>query len=156
MRRLSIFGLTCLLFASGWSPVLAAAFCPRGGGHDCCVAGPAEAEHAAAAAHHQGMEMNAEAPRPAHEGHEGASAAAFDHTSEDCTHCAAHSGGPKAPAVTFGVPGGLGTDAAFAAPQVYSFFSSTPPANELLVSSRPHGPPPGTAPRHLLINVFLI
>ena len=33
MRRLPIFGLLFLLFASGWSPVLAAACRPRGEGH---------------------------------------------------------------------------------------------------------------------------
>ncbi|HEX7316486.1 MAG TPA: hypothetical protein VF297_21465 [Pyrinomonadaceae bacterium] len=157
MRRLSIFGLICLLFASGWSPVLAAAFCPRARGHDCCATTAAGEEHKQAA-HHHGMEMGgAEMPSPEHarDGHDG-TAAAIDRKVEDCAHCAAHSGVPTAPAVTFGAPDSSGKEAASAPPQVHRFFIPASLATNLLVSSRPHGPPGVTTPRHVLINVFLI
>ncbi len=156
MRRLPIIVLTCLLFASGWSPVLAAAFCQRGEGHDCCAADSAEAGHAA---HHQGMQMGGgDTPRPAHaEGeHEGTSAAALNHPVKDCSHCAAHSGVPNAPAVTFGAPDSSGRDAATAPPQVRSYIFRALPSPNLLVSSRPHAPPTGASTRHVLLSVFLI
>ncbi|MBV8858944.1 MAG: hypothetical protein JOZ02_18575 [Acidobacteria bacterium] len=158
MRRLPIIVLTCLLSASGWSPVLAAAFCPRGKGHDCCASESAKDKHDHAA-HHEGMEMGgAEAPRPAHtnESHEGTSAAALDHPVKDCSHCAAHSGGPKTPAITFGVTMSSGSDAASAPPQVGQLLFRASPSPNLLVSSRPHAPPTGASPRHVLLSVFLI
>lgn len=158
MRRLPIIALTCLLFASGWSPVLAAAFCPRGGGHDCCASESSEARHDHTA-HHQGMEMGgAEAPRPSHanERHEGTSATALDHPVKDCAHCAAHSGGPKTPAVTFGVKESSGRDTVSAPPQARQLLFRASPAPNLLVSSRPHAPPTGASPRHVLLSVFLI
>ena len=158
MRRLPIIVLICLLFASGWSPALAAAFCSRGAEHDCCAPEPAEARHAQHA-HHEGMEMGGgEAPRPSHadEGHAGTSAAALDHPVKDCAHCAAHSGVPHAPAVTFGAPDSSGRDAATAPPQVRSYIFGSSPSPNLLVSSRPHAPPTGASPRHILLNVFLI
>jgi hypothetical protein len=158
MRRLPIIVLTCLLFASGWSPVLAAAFCPRRGGHECCASESAEARHDQHA-HHQGMEMggaDAAQPAPADEGHAGTSAAALDHQVKDCAHCAAHSGVPHAPAVTFGATGSEGRDAATAPPQVRVYLFRASPSPNLLVSSRPHAPPVSASPRHLLLSVFLI
>lgn len=158
MRRLPIFGLLFLLFASGWSPVLAAAFCPRAQGHDCCVTTAASEEHQQAA-HHHAMEMGGtEMPGPAlaHDAHDGTTAA-IDRKVKDCAHCVAHSGGPAAPAVTFSVPdSSSGRDAACAPSQVHKFFVPASPATNLLVSSRPHGPPGITTPRHVLISVFLI
>jgi hypothetical protein len=155
MRRLPIIVLTCLLFASGWSPVLAAAFCPRGEGHDCCAADSAEAGHSRAA-HHRGMQMGAEAPRRADDGHAGISAAALDRPFKDCAHCAAHSGSPKAPAITVGAPDNSGRDAASAPPPARGYLFRASPSPKLLVSSRPHAPPSGASPRHVLLSVFLI
>jgi hypothetical protein len=157
MRRLPIFVLICLLFASGWSPVLAAAFCPRAEGHDCCAAESAGVRHDMPA-HHQGADMDGmEAMRPAHAhgGHAGW-AAALDRQIKDCAHCVAHSGGTNVPAVTFSVPGNSGKDAASAPPQVQRFFFPASLSQNRLISSRPHGPPVEKSPRHLLINVFLI
>jgi hypothetical protein len=158
MRRLSIIVLTCLLFASGWSPVLAAAFCTRGEGHDCCAPESAKDMHDLAA-HHEGMEMGgAEAPRPSHtnEKREGTSATALDHPVKDCPHCAAHSGGSKTPAVAFGVAVSPGRDAVSAPPQARQLLFRASPSPHLLVSSRPHAPPAGASPRHVLLRVFLI
>ena len=158
MRRLPIIVLTCLLFASGWSPVLAAAFCTRGEGHDCCAPESAEAgndQHA----HHQGMGMGgADAAQPAHadEGHAGTSAVALDHPVKDCAHCLAHSDVPHAPAVTFGATGSEGRDAASTPPQVISYLFRASPSPSLLVSSRPHAPPVSASPRYVLLSVFLI
>ena len=155
MRRLPIFVLSCLLFTGGWSPVLASAFCPRAQGHDCCVTMAVGEEHKQAT-HHQGMEMGGtEMPSHAHDAHDG-TAAAIDQKVRDCAHCAAHSGGPTAPAVTFSVPDSSGRDAASAPPQVHRFFFPASLTTNLLVSSRPHGPPGFTTPRHVLISVFLI
>ncbi len=158
MRRLPIIVLTCLLFASGWSPVLAAAFCTRGEGHECCAPEQAEARHDRHA-HHQGMDMGgADAAQPAHadEGHAGTSAVALDHPVKDCAHCLTHSGVPHAPAVTFGAPDSSGRDAATAPPQVRQLLSRASASPNLLVSSRPHAPPTGASPRHVLLSVFLI
>jgi hypothetical protein len=158
MRRLPIIVLTCLLFASGWSPVLAAAFCPRMEGHDCCAPESAKAGHDYGT-HHDGMEMGgAEAPLPSHadESHEGTSATAFDHPVKDCAHCVMHSGGPRAPAVTFGAAGSEGRDAASAPPQARQLLFRASPSPNLLVSSRPHAPPVSASARHILISVFLI
>jgi hypothetical protein len=104
------------------------------------------------------MEMDAaESPRPSHadDGHT-TMAVALDKQVKECAHCVAHSGGPNAPAVSFGVPGNLGRDAANASPQVQRFFFPSLPTPRLLASSRPHGPPFVTAPLHVLISVFLI
>lgn len=157
MRRLLIFGLLFLLFASGWSPVLAAALCPRVQGHDCCVTMAAGEEHEQVI-HHHGMEMSGtEMPSPAYarDEHDN-TAVAIDQQVKDCAHCAAHSGAPTAPAVIFSVPDNPGRDATSAPSQVHRFFFPASLATNLRISSRPHGPPVETTPRHVLISVFLI
>jgi hypothetical protein len=158
MPRLLIIALLCLLFASGCSPILAATFCTRGQGHDCC-ARTAAAEGHEQTAHHHAMAMDGtESPRPSHadDGQAGTSAAALEHPIKDCAHCATHSRLPHAPAVTFGATRSEGSDAASPPPQVRSYLFRAAPSPNLLVSSRPHAPPTGTSPRHLLLSLFLL
>jgi hypothetical protein len=80
----------------------------------------------------------------------------FDQPTEPCPHCLSHSGMPNAPVSFVNVPDQSGKEAGFVPLPVSRFLVR--PAMSLSQSGLPreHAPPGMSAPRHILISVFLI
>lgn len=171
MRR-RIFVISLLLLAlslSGWSGVLAAAFCSHDAAkpsaatedHDCCLSKLDEkTEHCAAASPsssmHEAMTTNeTHAATLKTERVAKASEIALRQATHLCLHCASHKGLPTTFVVTR-EPEQKKRAANFAAPQALKplvpfvvFFAPT-------LAVRQNSPPVVTARRHLLLGVLVI
>jgi hypothetical protein len=170
-HRIFVIGLLLLALSwSGWSGVLAAAFCAHDGAqsstttedHDCCRAkldgptehcgavAPSSSTHEASAA--KQMHTAALKTEPAANS---ASEIALRQATQICFHCASNSGLPSSFVVPR-EPEQKKRAANFAAPQtlkpvipLVAFFARTPAARQ--------NAPPGIATRrHLLLGVFVI
>lgn len=161
MKRF-LLGITLLmLLVSGWSQVLAAAFCP----HVMMVQDCSPSRRAASHAHgtnssHEamqmdGMEMPAPATPVAADPTSSEIAHAFGQPVEDCSHCAGHSQLPTA-LFAVGTADQSSRNADVAAPPVTQLFAPPVPAFASLVTSRPHGPPGTSTSRLVLIGIFRI
>jgi hypothetical protein len=186
MKRFFPTSLALLLVMGSLGHVFAAALCPRMLGHDCCLArtssdlNPAQSHQ-----HMHGMSMDSmtdesmpmdgddmqdmvmdDADFPPVSSID--EAAQFSNSEElvptnkleapveSCTHCMSHSGVPNAPISSVSVADRSNKD-----------FGSVPlPVSRFLVRPsmtlariglpKEHAPPGGTAPRYILISVFLI
>ncbi len=186
MKRFFPASLALLLVMGSLGHMFAAAFCPRMLGHDCCLTKASSLPHASQSHQHMhGMVMSsmteesmpmdgddmqdmvmddADVPPPSNvckavqlfNSEEFAPTNRLELPNESCPHCMSHSGIPNAPISSVGV-----------ADQSNKDFGSVPlPVSRFLVRPsmtlvqiglpREHAPPGTSAPRHLLINVFLI
>ena len=193
MKRLFPTVLALLLVMASFGHVLAAAFCPRVLGRECCFAKTTHHTHsasstpvsqAAADMHMDGMPMDgmnmddmtmgdesmdhnamddmvidastANMSIPAPLGFvEEAVANTFGQPVGACAHCLGHSGIVNAPISSVSVPDQSNKDGSVPLP-VSRFL--TRPAKTLALIGLPgeHAPPGNSAPRHILISVFLI
>jgi hypothetical protein len=166
MRRFLLIASVLMLFVSGWGHVLAAALCPHvKAEHSCCPAQKQEAarhDHGLSASHEampmdgmEGMDMQTPATPVAETPTVGGDANSLGQPVEDCVHCMGHSQLPTPP-VAVGTADQSSRSAELAAPPATSLVTPPIPALTALVTSRPHGPPGASAPRHVLINIFRI
>jgi hypothetical protein len=186
MKRFFPTSLALLLVMGSLGHVFAAAFCPRMLGHDCCLTGGSrDPQPAQSHQHMHGMVMDSMTHQsmamdsgeaedmmmddagvpPSSSIVEATQLAASEELLptnklelpfEACTHCMSHSGVANAPISSVSV-----------ADQSNKDFGSVPlPVSRFLVRPamvfaqiglpREHAPPGTSAPRHILMNVFLI
>jgi hypothetical protein len=199
MKRLLLTSLALLLMLSSLGHVLAAAFCPRALGRECCFAKTANHTHrpssshvnlAAADLHANDMLMNGTSmdgmkmgdmamgdPSMDHNAvddlvidsatadmsiparlvfGEEAVANTFDHPVESCAHCLGHSGIVNAPISSVSVPDQSNKDLGSVPLPISRFLAQPAMTLAQIGLPREHAPPGSNAPRHILINVFLI
>ena len=199
MKRFFLTSLALLLVTASFGHVLAAVFCPRALGRQCCFAktahhahSPSSDEHKAAAdmrmdgmsmdgMNMAGMDMDGMAMGDTSMDHNAvddiaigaatvdksipssrlafgdqAVANKLDQPVESCQHCLGHSGIVNAPMSSVSVPNRSNTD--IGPVPLHVAGSHARPAMTLAQVGLPrdHAPPDGGAPRHILINVFLI
>lgn len=75
---------------------------------------------------------------------------------EDCTHCMSHSGVPNAPVSSVTVPDQSSKDPGSIPLPISKFLLRPAMTLAQIGIPREHAPPGSSAPRHLLISVFLI
>jgi hypothetical protein len=186
MKRFLLIGLASLLIMSSLGHVFAAAFCPRALGRECCFANTSSHGHTSPSTHEdmamhgmpmEGMTMDdmamdnmatdetamedtarVDVSTPFSLGVVDNEAVAneFEQPIEACSHCLSHSGPLNAPASFVSVPDQSGRDVGSVPLPVLKF--PVRPAMTLSQSGLPreHAPPGSSAPRHILISVFLI
>jgi hypothetical protein len=150
MKRILLICVISLLFVSGWSHVLAAAFCPNMQDMPDCHM---QAENVSTSPHegHEGMEMgDMQHQQSVAEG----KADALERPLAPC--CASRPEVPPAPiAASRGAEQSRQDLGAILKPALKAIAPLTnsfaPP-----VTSRQHAPPGAATPRHVLIGVFLI
>lgn len=147
MKRLLLISVICLLFVSGWGHVLASAFCPNMQDMPDCHMQITDTS----ASGHEGMEMG-----DMHHGTQAEERRAGSLGSPLVSCCASRPEAPPAPAVASrGAEQSKQNLGALLKPAVKVI---VPPAPSFApaVTSRQHAPPGAAAPRHVLIQVFLI
>jgi hypothetical protein len=80
----------------------------------------------------------------------------FDQPIESCTHCVGHSGVANGPVSFVSLPGQSGKEVGFDLVPVSRFLVRSPLTPAQVGLHREHAPPGTNAPRHILIDVFLI
>ena len=147
MKRLLPICVISLLFVSSWGHVLAAAFCPNIQVMPGCAMQTAETS----APGHEGMEMGGMHHQPqAEEGRAGSLQRPF------VSCCASRPEVPPAPvAASRGAEQSKQNLGALLKPAVKVIVPPVP-SFATAVTFRQHAPPGTTAPRHVLIQVFLI
>ena len=85
-----------------------------------------------------------------------ASANKVDMPSDACTHCASHSGIQNAPVSSVSVPDESNKDLGSVLLPVSRFIPQPAMTRAQIGLPREHAPPGSSAPRHILISVFLI
>jgi hypothetical protein len=179
--------LALLLVMGSLGHVLAAAFCPRMLGHDCCLTKKSSQEPSSQSHQHMhGMAMDGTTdesmqmdsvdmqdmirddasvqPSPAgidkvtllSSSEELVPANRLELPIEACTHCMTHSGAQNAPISSVSVPDQSNKDIGSVPLPVSRFLIRPPMALAQIGLPREHAPPGSSAPRHILINVFLI
>jgi len=171
MLRIFLIGFTLLLLLSSLGHVFAAAFCPRPQGHECCLKKTGNHLHESSSSNHDmpmdGMVMDDMAMNDSAQRHTetpsfpaGADAEAlankFDQPVEPCSHCMNHSGVPNAPVSFVSVPDQSRKESGSVLLPVLSFRLRPAITIAQSGSARQHAPPGRTAPRNILICVFLI
>jgi len=173
MKRLFPTSLALLLAMSSLGHVFAAAFCPRVLGGGCCFAKAPDLKHLSPTCHEDmAMPMGEAAmdgmgtdDRSMHDmpatssssfTDDDALTSKFEQPFETCTHCLSHSGILNAPLSSVSAADQSNKD----------FGSGLCPVCRFLVPSattvsrrglpREHAPPGSSAPRYILISVFLI
>ncbi len=181
MKRFFPTSLALVLVMGSLGHVFAAAFCPRMLGHDCCFAKrPAQSHQhmhsmAMAGMTEESMPMDGDSMPDMVMEHadvpvlsridevtqlsnseEIAPTNKFEQPAESCTHCMSHSGVANAPISSVSVADQSNKGSGLATLPVSRFLIR--PAMKLAQIGLPreHAPPGAKAPRHVLINVFLI
>jgi hypothetical protein len=176
MKRFFPTGLALLLVMGSFGHVLAAGFCPRSFGRECCFAKTSKHAPDSSSCHQEmamhlmpmdGMPMDdmavedtatAEVPNPLASPvvDEEVLASAFEQPFESCTHCMSHSGISNTPASFVTVPDESRKAVDSLPLPVSSFLAPSLTTVKQFRSPREHAPPGTSAPRHVLISVFLI
>lgn len=176
MKRFFPTSLASLLVIGSLGHVFAVAFCPRSLGRECCFANISNHTHGSSSSHQDmaahgmpmdGMSMDDMAiddtaaveesnllTPPAVD--EEVLAGSFDRPVEACWHCMSHSGILNAPASVVTVQDESRNTVDSVPLPVSSFLASSLTAVKQNGSPREHSPPGTSAPRHILISVFLI
>lgn len=176
MKRFFPTSLALLLVIGSLGHVFAATFCPRSLGRECCFANTSNHTHDPSSSHQDmaahcmpmdGMSMDDMAiddtaavedsnPFTPPVVDEEVLAGSFDRPVEACWHCMSHSGMSNTPAsfVTVRDESRKAVDSApLPVSSLLAFSMTTVKQNG---SPREHAPPGTSAPRHILISVFLI
>ena len=195
MKRLFPASLALLLVMASFGHVLAAAFCPRALGRECCFAKTANHTHSPSSSHvneaaadmhmggmsMDGMNMDDMAMPDTSMDHmavndmvidaatvdmfipvsppaftEEAVTNKFDQPVGSCPHCLGHSGIVNAPVSSVSVPEQSGKETGSVLLPVSRFPIRPAIALAQIGLPREHAPPGSSAPRHILISVFLI
>lgn len=195
MKPLFPTSLALLLVMASLGHALAAAFCPRALGHECCFAKTAHHAHSSSSSHEnmpvhdmnmEGMSMNCmnmgdmpmDATSMDHMGMndmeinaatvdlsipfsppaftEQAIANKLDQPVESCAHCLGHSGIVNAPVSFVSGSNDSGKEIESVLLPVPGFLNRPAIATAQIGLPGEHAPPGSSAPRHILISVFLI
>ncbi len=185
MKRFLPTSLALLVVMASFGHMLAAAFCPRMPGHDCCLARVSSEAHPTQSHQHmhgmvmdsmnesmpmdgaemQGMMMDDAAVPPSSSGIDEATqlASSVEVTTnklelpmEACIHCMSHSGVPNAPISSVSVADQSNKDPRSVPLPVSRFPVRSSMTLAQIGLPREHAPPGANAPRYILINVFLI
>jgi hypothetical protein len=183
MKRLLLPSLALLLVMSSVGHVLAAAFCPRVLGHECCFAKTSGHTHNSRSTHEDMPvhDMPVDAMPMHHAGmhsmpvddvaidatptsdslsstviSDEAPGNRFDQPVESCAHCMSHSSVPNAPVSFVSAPDQSKKDFGSVTSPVSSFLVRPAMTPAQIGLPREHAPPGMSTPRHILINVFLI
>ena len=185
MKRLFPTSLALLLVIGSLGHVFAAVFCPRMQNHDCCLTKTTSGHHSTQSHQHMpGMPMRSIADesmqmddsdmsgmtmeQPAVPGlsadvkinlsgaHPLVSANRIEVPLDACTHCMSHSGLPNAPLSSVRTPDQSNKDIGSARLWPARFLVRPAITLAQIALPREHAPPGSSAPRHVLINVFLI
>jgi hypothetical protein len=175
MKRFFPTGLALLLVMGSLGHVFAAALCPRSLGRECCFANISIHPHGSSSSHQDvaahcmpmdGMSMDNMAiddTGAVEESNpftpvvdEKVLAGSFDRPVEACWHCMSHSGILNAPASVVTGPDESRKTVDSVALPVSSFLVPSLTTVAMNGSPREHAPPGTSAPRHILISVFLI
>jgi len=186
MKRLFPINLALLLVIGSLGQAFAAAFCPHALGRECCFAKASDHTHAVPSSHEitampmddmHGMHMDDMAmdgmvmPDSGTDCSEMKSMsgivylAVADNNSlanevekpvETCTHCLSHSGIFNAPISSVSVPDQANKDLDSVPLPVSRFLVPAATMLAQIGPPRDHAPPGSSAPRYILINVFLI
>ena len=186
MRRFFLTSLGLLLIMGTMGNVFAAAFCPRMLGHDCCLTKAASGPHSLQSHQHmQGMAMDAMADESmpmdaadmpgmtmddadvppatlasdeipvASTSEESVPANRVELPVDACIHCMSHSGIQNAPVSSVSVPDQSNKDLGSDLSPV-RFLAQPAMTVAQIGLPREHAPPVSSAPRYILISVFLI
>ena len=150
MKRLLLICVISLLFVSGWGHVLAAAFCPNMQDMPGCAM---QMGNASASPHegHEGMQMgDMQMPPNATEDKTGA----LERPLVSC--CASRPEIPPAPVLASRGAEQSKQDLGAVLKPVVKAIAPPTPSFATAITSRQHAPPGAAAPRHVLIQVFLI
>jgi hypothetical protein len=176
MKRFFPSSLALLLVMGSLGHVFAAALCPRSLGRECCF--PKTSKHTDdSSSCHQDMAMHlmpmdgmpmddmpmedtatVEVPNPFAPPvvDEEVLAGRFEQPVESCAHCMLHSGLSNGP-TSFVTVANESRNAVDSVPlPVSSFLAPSRPTLNQNGSPKEHAPPGTSAPRHILISVFLI
>ena len=176
MKRFFPTGLALLLVMGSLGHVFAAGLCPRSFGRECCSAKTSKHTHHSSSCHQDiamdlmpmdGMatdDMAVEDTAAVEVSNlfappvvdEEVLASAFEQPVESCAHCMSHSGIPNTPASFVTVPDESRKAVDSLPLAVSSFLSPSLTKVKQYGSPREHAPPGTSAPRHILISVFLI
>ena len=195
MKRLFPTSLALLLVMASLGHVLAAAFCPRALGHECCFAKTAHHTRSSSSSHEnmpvhdmnmEGMSMDSmnmgDMPMDATSMDrmgmndmeidaatvdlsllfstpaftEQTVANKLDQPVESCAHCLGHSGIANAPVSFVGLSHQSGKEIGPVLLPVPGSLIRPAVALAQILLPREHAPPGMSAPRHILISVFLI
>ena len=149
MKRFLLISIILLLFVSGWSHVLAAAFCPHMQDMPGCAMKTASTAHASG---HEGMEMG-DMQMPPRETDE--KVGALERPLASC--CASSRPDvPPAPVVASRGAEQSKQDLGALLKPLPKALEPTAPSFAPPITSRQHAPPGASAQRHVLINVYLI
>jgi hypothetical protein len=151
MKRLLLISVISLLFVSGWSHVLAAAFCPNMKDMPGCTMQTGNTSTSTSS--HEGMEMGDMQMTPGSAEGE-VNANALERPLVSC--CAARPEIPPSPVIASrGAEQSKQNLGAILKPALKAI---APPTTSFAppVTSRQHAPPGASTPRHVLISVFLI
>lgn len=153
MKRLLLISVISLLFVSGWSHVLAAALCPQMQVKASC---PMQMrDHSPSSHEAMGMGEMGDIQMPETTVSDG-EAPAVDLPIGSCSHCFSKSNHPTSTVVTvYGVEQSR-RDIGAIVQQTIKAFSPLTSSFAPPITSRQHAPPGVSAPRHVLISVFLI
>jgi hypothetical protein len=153
MKRLLLISIISLLFVSGWSHVLAAAFCPQMQVKASC---PMQMrDHSTSSHEARVMGEMGDMQMPETTVSEG-EVNAVDPPLGSCPHCFTKSNYPTSTVVTAKAVERSKRDLGVILQQTLKAIA--PPSSTFAppVSSRQHAPPQGTTARHVFISVFLI
>jgi hypothetical protein len=197
MKRFFLTSLALLLVTASFGHVLAAVFCPRALGGECCFAKARHHVHSSdvhkAAADMRmdgmsmdgmnmaGMDMDGMAMGDTAMDHNAVDDIAIDAATvdksiassrlafcdqavankldqpvESCQHCLGHSGIVNAPISSVSVPNGSNKEIGLVPLHLAGFLARPAMTLAQIGLPRDHAPPGGGAPRHIVINVFLI
>jgi hypothetical protein len=199
MKRFFPTSLAMLLVMASFGHVLAAAFCPRALGRECCFSKATHHGHSPSSSHvnqgaghmhmdgmamdgnMDGMNMDDMAmgdtsmdhaamadmasdaatvdisiPPPRLAVGEEALANRFDQPLQSCAHCLGHSGNINAPISSVSVPNQSNKDIGPVPLPASSILARRSMTVAQVGLPREHAPPGSSAPRHVLLNVFLI
>jgi hypothetical protein len=149
MKRLLLICVISLLFVSGWSHVLAAAICPKTQAMASC---PMQAgdKHTSS---HEAMEMGDMQMTPTATESE---VNALEQPMGSCPHCFKQPEQQPSPVVASKGVEQSRRDLGALLQQAVRVIASQTTSFSPQVLSRQHAPPQASAPRHVLISVFLI
>lgn len=176
MKRFFPTSLALLLVIGSLGHVFAAAFCPRSLGGECCFENISKHAHGSSSSDQDmsehcmpmdGMSMDDMAiddtaaveesnPFTPPVVEEEVLAGSFDRPVEACWHCMSHSGILNAPASAVTVQDESRKTVDSVPLPVSSFLMPSLTTVTMNGSPREHAPPGTSAPRHILISVFLI
>jgi hypothetical protein len=150
MKRLLLISVISLLFLSGWSNVLAAAFCPNMQEMPGC---PMQRRETSASTHegHEGMEMD---DTQMASSNKESKAHALEQQLASC--CLSQPEIPPAPVIASRGAEQSKRDTGAILRPAFKALAPTHSSFSLPVTSRQHAPPGASTLRHVLISVYLI